>query len=79
MVGLLTLKAMYEAHYLTKYIEYKSPEIWFKFCNRNYLQRDFKYIFICDKHFEEKYIKQNKGQPRLKMALNPFPAFCPNI
>ena len=48
-------------------------ENWFRFINRNDLQRDSKSIFICIKHFEEKYIKQNKARPRLIMELNPIP------
>ena len=32
----------------------------------------FKKIFLCDKHFESKYLKKNKNRLRLVMASNPI-------
>ena len=30
-----------------------------------------KTVFICEKHFEEKYLNRNESQPRLNMSLLP--------
>ena len=35
------------------------------------------YLFICDKHFEEKFLKRNTKQPRLLKKLFPIPTINP--
>ena len=50
---------------------------WFRFLNRNDITLQSKYIFICEKHFEEKYIKRNKVSPRLRKELVPIPTIYP--
>ena len=49
---------------------------WIRFCNRQDLRPDSA-VFICEKHFEEKYIKRNKEQPRLITNLSPIPTINP--
>ena len=50
---------------------------WFKFCNRNDLKIESKSIFLCEKHFDEKFIKRNNQRPRLNNHLNPVPTINP--
>ena len=49
---------------------------WLKFCNRPELTTENS-VFICEKHFEEKYIKRNKNISRLIKSLNPIPTIQP--
>ena len=47
---------------------------WFKFLNRKNLSENCKYIFICETHYEEKFLyRDNKKRVRLRMTLDPFP------
>ena len=57
----------------------KDPERkakWFAFCNRKDLRPDGS-IFVCEKHFEEKFMRRNDKQPRLNKNLNPVPTIQP--
>ena len=58
----------------------KNPELkekWLKFLNRKDLPQE-NYIFICEHHFEEKYLKkENDHRTRLRMSLNPIPTIYP--
>ena len=45
---------------------------WFRFCNRNDLKPDGS-VFVCAKHFEEKFMRRNSRQPRLIKKLFPIP------
>lgn len=46
---------------------------WIKFINRGDIN-DMSYVFACDKHFEEKYLKRNANRVRLvKTSENPVP------
>jgi hypothetical protein len=49
---------------------------WFRFCNRNDIEMNGS-VFICSKHFEEKFIKRNSKQPRLIKKLSPIPTIHP--
>ena len=58
----------------------KDPEqkmIWFRFCNRSDLNINGGCLFICEKHFEEKFIKRNDMRPRLIKHLIPVPTIHP--
>lgn len=47
---------------------------WIKFINRkNEDIKSMKYVFVCEKHFKEKYLNKNRDRPRLKTNLNPIP------
>ena len=57
----------------------KDPEQrdkWIRFCNRKDLNTEGS-VFICAKHFEEKYMRHNDKQPRLITKLNPVPTIHP--
>ena len=54
-------------------------EIWLKFCNRKDLRADSKCIFVCEKHFDDKYIKRNLERLRLINELDPIPTISPDI
>ena len=49
---------------------------WFRFCNRNDIEMNGS-VFICSKHFEEKFRKRNSKQPRLVKKLFPIPTIHP--
>ena len=52
-----------------------NPEIkqrWIKFLNRKDIN-DLRSVFICEKHFEEKYLKRNQTRTRLDMSMLPVP------
>ena len=51
---------------------------WLKFLNRKNLSEDMKYIYICELHFEEKFLNRNKNRVRLINAKNPVPTIFPN-
>ena len=54
-----------------------SKEKWLKFLNRKDPPQE-NYIFICEPHFEEKYLKkENDHRTRLRMSLNPIPTMYP--
>ena len=60
----------------------KDPErknTWFNFCNRSDLDPGSLSIFVCEKHFEPKYIKRNKERSRLVNSLFPVPTIHPNV
>ena len=47
---------------------------WLRFINRKNVNPNSSYLFICVKHFEEKYLnKQNNQRVRLCNAKNPVP------
>ena len=47
---------------------------WIKFINRKEVDvYSFKYIFICEKHFEGKYLNRNGVRTRLIASMNPIP------
>ena len=50
---------------------------WFKFVNRKDLDVNSTSIFVCDKHFEEKYVNRNEKRPRLINDANPVPTIHP--
>ena len=50
---------------------------WFKFVNRKDLDVNSTSIFVCDKHFEEKYVNKNEKRPRLINDANPVPTIHP--
>ena len=57
----------------------KDPEQrdkWIRFCNRKDMNAEGS-IFICSKHFEEKFIRRNDKQPRLITKLLPVPTIHP--
>ena len=45
---------------------------WIKFLNRKNVE-SLKNIFLCEKHFESKYLKKNENRVRLVMTSNPIP------
>lgn len=45
---------------------------WIKFLNRNDIYR-LKTVYICVKHFDEKYLKRNENRVRLINYLLPVP------
>ena len=45
---------------------------WIKFLNRKDAD-SLKNIYLCEKHFESKYMKKNENRIRLVMASNPVP------
>ena len=45
---------------------------WIKFLNRKDADM-LKTIFICEKHFEEKFLKRNENRVRLIITINPVP------
>lgn len=48
--------------------------VWIKFINRKDIDvASMKYIFVCEKHFEEKYLNRNKSRTRLINRMNPVP------
>ena len=49
---------------------------WIKFINRQDLNSDGS-VFVCEKHFEEKFMKRNEKQPRLLKNLLPVPTIHP--
>lgn len=52
-------------------------ERWLKFLHRKIVPQE-KYIFICEDHFEEKYLnKENNQRTRLRMSLNPVATIHP--
>ena len=51
--------------------------IWIKFLNRTDID-SLLHIFLCEKHFEEKYLKKNDNRTRLIMNLNPIPTLFSN-
>lgn len=57
----------------------KDPEVrerWIKFLNREDVKQ-LKTVFICEKHFEEKYLNRNKSRTRLNMSMLPVPTLLP--
>ena len=53
--------------------------IWRKFLNRQAQDVDqLKTIFVCEKHFEEKYVHRNAKYPRLLKHLKPIPTIPPD-
>ena len=49
-----------------------------RFINRKNVDPNSSYLFICEKHFEEKYLnKQNNQRVRLCNAKNPVPTIHP--
>ena len=49
---------------------------WLRFCNRSDLKPDGS-VFICAKHFDEKFMRRNDKQPRLIKKLLPVPTIQP--
>ena len=48
--------------------------LWLKFINRKDKEKlSRKYVFVCEKHFETKYLSPTKNRTRLLMHLNPIP------
>ena len=58
-----------------KDIELKNK--WIRFINRKDIDLKSECVFVCDKHFEEKFIKRNNNRPRLIKELNPIPSIYP--
>ena len=52
--------------------------IWRAFLNRQDAGK-LKKIFICERHFEEKFIQRNEKYPRLVKSPKPIPSIHPNI
>ena len=50
---------------------------WIKFINRKDIDLKSECVFVCVKHFEEKFIKRNNERPRLIKELNPVPSIYP--
>ena len=51
---------------------------WLKFINRSDLDPTSSFIFVCEKHFENKYFNKNNPQRiRLIKKLNPVPTIYP--
>ena len=51
---------------------------WLRFINRKNVNPNSSYLFICERHFEEKYLnKQNNQRVRLCNAKNPVPTIHP--
>jgi len=48
---------------------------WIKFLNRKDVH-ELKNVFVCEKHFEEKYLKRNDDRVRLINSLFPVPTLC---
>ena len=53
----------------------KDPDL--RFCNRSDLNINGGCLFICEKHFKEKFIKRNDTRPRLIKHLIPVPTIHP--
>ena len=51
---------------------------WLRFINKKNVNPNSSYLFICERHFEEKYLnKQNNQRVRLCNAKNPVPTIHP--
>ena len=50
---------------------------WFRFLNRKDLKEDASFIFICELHFEEKFLNRNKERTRLIKFPEPIPTIYP--
>lgn len=46
---------------------------WIEFINRKEDISSMKYVFVCEKHFEEKYLNRNQKRTRLITSLKPVP------
>ena len=47
---------------------------WIKFLNRLGFDENSSYIFVCEKHFEEKYLNgDNKQRVRFRKGISPVP------
>ena len=46
---------------------------WVKFLNRTDDVHALKYIFLCQHHFEDKYLNNSGSRVRLKMDMKPVP------
>ena len=54
--------------------------LWLKFINRKDIEKlSRKYVFVCEKHFETKYLSPTKNRTRLLMHLNPIPTLFPSL
>ena len=49
---------------------------WLKFLNRQDLPENMKYIYICELHFEEKFLNQNENRVRLINKMQSFVSLC---
>ena len=57
---------------LTK--EVKLRKEWIRFINRKDLKIvQFKYVFVCEKHFDDRYLNKKKNRVRLIASQNPIP------
>ena len=60
----------------------KDPDLkerWLKFLNRKDVNDDMKYVYVCDLHFEEKYLNRaNVHRIRLNNAMKPIPTIFPH-
>ena len=45
---------------------------WIRFLNRSGVD-GLKTVFICEKHFEKRFLKTNENRFRLNSSLNPIP------
>ena len=60
--------------------EKHQKQIWLKFLNRKDLSSDVSFIYICELHFEEKFLnRSNKKRVRLIKTLNPVPSIQPQF
>ena len=50
---------------------------WIKFINREDIDEKSECVYVCEKHFEEKFIKRNAARPRLIKKLHPVPSIYP--
>ena len=50
---------------------------WPKFLNRQDLLENMKYIYICELHFEEKFLNQNENRVRLINKMHPLATIFP--
>ena len=48
-------------------------ERWLKFLNRKDLAGEIKYVYVCELHFEEKYLNRTNTRLRLYNAKKPVP------
>ena len=49
---------------------------WIKFINRRDINVDG-CVFVCEKHFEERFMRRNEKQPRLIKEMLPVPTIHP--
>ena len=53
-------------------------ERWLKFINRSDLDKNSSYIFVCQKHFEPRFLNRGGERVRLIKKLNPVPTIYPD-